>query len=232
MQDRPRDDNGRSVTLAAVVAAVLLGFAGQGVAQEAAVEYEKTLAKYQITYNWQTQPAFPSAYEGPNSLVPYREDMYTFSATAFWGMRLWQGSELYINPEVVSGMPFSGDLIGLGGFTNAEITRAGGRVPKLYLQRLFLRQTWNLGGGTEQLESGFNQLAGTVDRNRIVLTIGNFSTLDVFDGNAYAKDPRTQFMNWATGPTRPLTMPLTRGVSAGALPSRSIEAIGRSDSGA
>jgi carbohydrate-selective porin OprB len=29
-----------------------------------------------------------------------------------------------------------------------------------------------------------------------VLTAGNFSTLDVFDNNAYAKDPRTQFMNW------------------------------------
>jgi carbohydrate-selective porin OprB len=26
--------------------------------------------------------------------------------------------------------------------------------------------------------------------------VGNFSTLDVFDPNAYAKDPRTQFMNW------------------------------------
>jgi hypothetical protein len=30
----------------------------------------------------------------------------------------------------------------------------------------------------------------------VVLTIGNFSTLDVFDPNTYAKDPRTQFMNW------------------------------------
>jgi high affinity Mn2+ porin len=28
------------------------------------------------------------------------------------------------------------------------------------------------------------------------LTAGNFSTLDVFDDNTYAKDPRTQFMNW------------------------------------
>lgn len=27
-------------------------------------------------------------------------------------------------------------------------------------------------------------------------TVGNFSLLDVFDGNAYAKDPRAQFMNW------------------------------------
>jgi high affinity Mn2+ porin len=34
------------------------------------------------------------------------------------------------------------------------------------------------------------------DKNRFVLTVGNFSTLDVFDPNTYAKDPRTQFMNW------------------------------------
>jgi hypothetical protein len=39
-------------------------------------------------------------------------------------------------------------------------------------------------------------MAGWIDKNRFVLTAGNFSTLDVFDDNAYAKDPRTQFMNW------------------------------------
>jgi len=43
--------------------------------------------------------------------------------------------------------------------------------------------------------SDFNQLAGVVDKNRFVLTVGKFSLLDVFDDNAYAKDPRTQFMN-------------------------------------
>ena len=63
-------------------------------------------------------------------------------------------------------------------------------------QRLFLRQTWNHGGGREKVESDFNQLAGHVERDRFVLTVGNFSTLDVFDDNTYAKDPRTQFMNW------------------------------------
>jgi high affinity Mn2+ porin len=41
-----------------------------------------------------------------------------------------------------------------------------------------------------------NQMAGWVDKNRFVLTLGNFSTLDVFDPNTYAKDPRVQFMNW------------------------------------
>ena len=113
-----------------------------------------------------------------------------------WGTRLWQGAELYFNPELASGVPFSRNLIGLGGFTNGEITRAAGSDPKPYVQRLFVRQTWNRGGGPERLESDFNQMAGTVDRHRTVLTLGNFSTLDVFDDNAYAKDPRTQFMNW------------------------------------
>lgn len=94
-------------------------------------------------------------------------------------------------------MPFSTNLIGLGSFSNGEITRAAGTNPTLYRQRLFLRQTWNHGGETQQVESGLNLLAGMVDKNRLVLTVGNFSTLDVFDPNQYAKDPHMQFMNWA-----------------------------------
>jgi high affinity Mn2+ porin len=160
------------------------------------VETEDTTARYQLTYNWQRHGAFNAPYSGANSLSPNSERMYTFSTTAHWGFRPWQDGELYFNPEVTSGIPFSGNLVGLGGFTNGEITRAGGSRPKPYRQRLFLRQTWNHGGEQEQVESDFNQMAGLVDKNRFVLTAGNFSTLDVFDDNAYAKDPRTQFMNW------------------------------------
>ncbi len=152
-------------------------------------------AKVQGTYIWQRKAAFPASYSGPNSLTNDRELSYTFTATAFLGARPWRGGEIYLNAEVGQGVPFSG-LTGLGGFTNGEVTRTAGTNPKVYRQRLFLRQTWNLGGGTEKIASDFNQLAGTVDKNRFVLTVVNFSTLDVFDDNAYAKDPRTQFMNW------------------------------------
>lgn len=93
------------------------------------------------------------------------------------------------------GEPLS-NLTGLGGYYNGEITRAGGSNPTFYRQRLFLRQTWNLGGEREHIDADLNRMAGFVDRNRVVLTVGNFSTLDIFDDNAYAKDPRTQFMNW------------------------------------
>jgi len=167
-------------------------------AQSNSPEFEDRTARYQLTYNWQRHPAFAArTADGPNSLSSSAERMYTFSATAHWGFRPWQGGELYFNPEVIQGLPFSGNVIGLGGFTNGEITRAGGTTPKAYRQRLFLRQTWGRGGGREAVEADFNQMAGTVDRNRTVLTVGNFSVLDVFDDNTYAKDPRTQFMNWS-----------------------------------
>ena len=165
--------------------------------QTGAPEQEDSTARYQFTYNAQMHGAFRSLMpDGPNSLVARRDHMYTFSATAHWGKRLAPDTELYFNPEVVQGVPFTNNLVGLGGFTNGEITRAAGRNPSMYRQRLFVRQTWGQGGETQQVESDFNQMAGVVDRNRWVLTVGNFSLLDVFDDNAYAKDPRTQFMNW------------------------------------
>jgi high affinity Mn2+ porin len=159
-------------------------------------DVEDTTARMQSTYNWQRHPAYPAAYSGPNSLNSNAETMYTFSVDAFLGFRPWKDGEVYFTPEVFQGVPFSGNLIGLAGFTNGEITRAAGPNPTLYRQKLFLRQTWNNGGGAEHVESDLNQLAGWHDKNRFVLTVGNFSTLDVFDPNTYAKDPRTQFMNW------------------------------------
>jgi hypothetical protein len=161
-----------------------------------AADVEDTTARFQTTYNWQKHPAFSAAYSGPNSIIADSEKMYTFTATAFFGFRPWQDGELYFNPEMAQGVPFSTNLVGLGGFTNGEITRAAGPNPVVYRQRVFLRHTWNKGGGSEKVEAGLNQLAGAVDKNRFVLTAGNFSVLDVFDPNTYAKDPRTQFMNW------------------------------------
>jgi len=177
-----------------IVAAVLsLVHASPALAE---ADFEETTARYQTTYNWQRHPAFRSPYSGLNSLSAGKDQMFTFSLTAHWGTRLWSGGELYFNPELAAGVPFTDSLVGLGGFTNGEITRAAGSTPKPYRQRLFLRHTWNQGGGTVKVDADLNQLAGTVDRDRTVLTLGNFSTLDVFDDNAYAKDPRTQFMNW------------------------------------
>ncbi len=181
-----------------VSALVLCGcLLSPAVLAEPAADYEDWNAKFQSTYNWQRHPSYHAAYSGPNSLTAGAEKMYTFSATAMLGLRPWTGGEVYLDAEVVQGVPFTGNLAGLGGFTNGEITRAAGTSPSVYRQRLFVRQTWNQGNGSEKLASDQNQLAGSVDKNRTVLTVGNFSTLDMFDGNTYAKDPRTQFMNWS-----------------------------------
>jgi len=158
-------------------------------------EQENWTARFQTTYIWQKKPSFNASYSGTNSLPAMGEKSYTFTATAHLGFRPWENGELYFNPEVTQGVPF-GNLTGVGGFYNGEITRTAGTSPKVYRQRLFLRQTWNLGGEREKVEADLNQMAGLVDKNRVVLTAGNFSTLDIFDDNAYAKDPRSQFMNW------------------------------------
>jgi len=95
------------------------------------------------------------------------------------------------------GTPFNGQLVGLGGFQNGELQKGSYAPPIYYTARAFIRQTIGLGGGKEHIEGGPNQLAGNLDKNRIVLSYGKFATLDFFDQNSYSHDPRTQFQNFA-----------------------------------
>jgi len=171
----------------------MLALAQFGYAQDAP---EETSAKVQTTYVWQGKSPFGAPYSGPHSLSPDREKSYSFTATAALGTRAWTGGEFYFNPEVAQGVPLSG-LTGLGGFTNGEIARTSGPTPTFYRARLFARQTWGFGGGSESVQSDANQLAGSVDRRRLVLTAGNLAVLDIFDDNRFSHDPRTQFLNWS-----------------------------------
>ena len=161
-----------------------------------APEFEDWNAKFQATYVWQAKRPFSAAYSGQNSLTTDREKSYSFTATAALGFRPWAGGELYVDPEAAQGVPLS-NLTGLGGFTNGEIARVAGPTLKFYRARLFLRQTWGQGGEQEAVESDANQLAGMLDKQRVVITAGNLSVLDIFDANAYSHDPRAQFLNWS-----------------------------------
>ncbi len=154
----------------------------------------------QVTYIAQWKNNFASPYRGAKSLRNRTEGdiakTYTLTATAFAGVRLWQGAEVYYNPEMFEGIPFS-DLSGLGSFTNGELQKGTAIPPIYYTARAFFRQTFGLGGGQQYREGQANQLAGGVDANRVVISYGAFSALDFFDQNAYSHDGRTQFMNWA-----------------------------------
>jgi len=154
--------------------------------------------KGQLSYIGQVKSSFSSPYEGRNSLGAEREASYSFSSTAYLGLRLPLLGELYLNPEVIQGRPLSG-LVGLGGFSNGEMQKVAGTSPKLYLPRFFLRRDWAFSDAQQEAqESAANQLAGTLASHRLRLTLGKFAITDVFDANSYSHDSRTQFMNWAS----------------------------------
>jgi high affinity Mn2+ porin len=139
---------------------------------------------------------FDSPYRGPNSLLPYGELETSFTSTFYVGHKLWDGAELYFNPEVLAGKGLSSTL-GLAGFPNGEIYRVSDPQPRVTVARLFIRQSWNLGGPEDPVNDSPNQLPGRSRSRRISFSVGKFSLVDMFDGNAYSHDARTQFLNWS-----------------------------------
>ena len=150
----------------------------------------------QTTFTWQGYPAFRSAYQGSNSLPASGEGRETIDATLYAGVRLWQGAELWLNPEIDQGFGL-GNTLGVAGYTSGEAYKMGFAYPYTRLQRAFIRQTIDLGGETQKVDAGINQFAGRQTANRLVITVGKFSVADIFDNNKYAHDPRNDFLNWA-----------------------------------
>ena len=153
-------------------------------------------AHFQATFVRQWQPAFAAAVDGPHSLRSAAGASWSFTGTAFLGLRLGEATELHLDPEVAAGLPLSG-LAGLAAFPDGELAKTSGTRPKPYVARLFLRHVVDLGGAPVAVEDDADQLAGTVDARRLVVTAGRLSALDLFDANPVAHDPRTQFLNWA-----------------------------------
>src|SRR5215471_10807819 len=127
----------------------------------------------QATFVTQYHPGFPSAFSGPNSLNPQAQARETFDLTLYGGLRLWQGAELWVNPEVDQGFGLSNTL-GVAGFTSGEAYKVGADAPYFQLPRLFLRQTITLGGERAPVEAGLNQLGSWQTANRVVVTVGKF----------------------------------------------------------
>ncbi|AKV04420.1 Carbohydrate-selective porin [Labilithrix luteola] len=155
----------------------------------------------QYTFITSYKPPISAPYTNvngsPNSLWPQAERGFTSTFTLFGGIRLWRGAEAYVVPELIAERAFS-TLHGLGGSTeNFELQKTGSEAPTLYRSRLFLQQTIGLGGGRIEKTSDPMQLAATVDSRRLVLTVGNFSALDIFDRNGVIGDLRQTFFNEA-----------------------------------
>ena len=150
----------------------------------------------QTTYLGQGYPAFRAPYTGTNSLTPARQAQATWSNSLYLNARLWEGGEVYYNPELLQGFGLS-DTVGIAGFTSGEAQKSNFPYPHYNTSRLYVRQTFGLGGEQEELASAQQQLSGKADISRLTIQAGKFSVGDVFDGNAYAKDTRKDFMNWS-----------------------------------
>ena len=149
----------------------------------------------QLTYVEQGYPAFRSPYQSANSLTSASQIQNTTSATAFLGYRPWDGSEIYVDPELMQGFGLNNTL-GVAGFPNGEAQKSDFPAPRVDVARAFVRQTFGLGGEQEIVEDGPNQLAGREDISRITITAGRFAVIDLFDSNSYSHDPRVDFLNW------------------------------------
>jgi high affinity Mn2+ porin len=150
----------------------------------------------QTTLLPQAYPSFRSPYAGADSLPGRSQTQETWTATAFVGVRLWQGGEFYFDPELAQGFGLNSTL-GIAGFPNGEAQKAGAAEPKIRAQRYYVKQTWGFGGEQEDVPDAANQLPGKRDIDRFTLIIGRFAVGDFFDNNSYAHDPRADFMNWA-----------------------------------
>jgi high affinity Mn2+ porin len=149
----------------------------------------------QFTYVEQGYFGFHSPYEGSSSLSGASQMRNTASATVFLGRRLWRGGEIYFNPELMQGFGLS-DVHGVAAFPNGEAQKSSFRFPRFNAARLFLSQTFGLGGGKESIEDGPNQIAGERSISRLTVTAGKFAVLDYFLVSSYAGEPRTAFLNW------------------------------------
>jgi high affinity Mn2+ porin len=150
----------------------------------------------QTTFIFQGYPPFNSPYQGANSLPGGGQSRETWTISAFLGVRLWQGAELYYNPELLQGFGLA-STVGAAGFPNGEAQKSNFPFPRYNTSRLFLRQEIGLGGEREAVESDYGQLAGEKDVSRLTVQVGKFAVHDLFDANDYAEDSRVDFLNWS-----------------------------------
>jgi high affinity Mn2+ porin len=150
----------------------------------------------EYTFVWQGYPAFRSPYQGLQSLPGSGQGRETNDAILAVGLKLWQGAEVWIDPEIDQGFGLA-DTHGVAGFPSGDSYKLGFDYPYARVNRYFYRQVIDLGGDTVKVDADFNQFEESQTANRIVLTVGKFYQMDIFDTNKYANNPKTDFLNWS-----------------------------------
>jgi high affinity Mn2+ porin len=174
---------------------IIPGFTKVASAQDT-VKKERFSFHFQQTIITQYKPAFTAKYSGDNSLLTKSETESSITSTFFGAARLWKGAEVFFNPEISGGAGVSKTL-GVAGFPNGETFRVGSASPSIYIGRLYLRQNFEWGNEKDTIPVGPNQLVGLMSKRYLSFVAGKFGMADFFDGNEFAHDARSQFMNWS-----------------------------------
>ena len=150
----------------------------------------------QLTYVNQWHPDFRALYDGQNSMGRAASNTNTTDITLFIGRRLWKNGEFWINPEIDQGFGLS-NTVGMAGYPSGEAYKIGQNHPYIRLPRAFVRHVIPLDGELQTIEDGVNQFTNQYSSNNVVVTIGKFAVVDIFDNNSYAHDARSDFLNWS-----------------------------------
>jgi high affinity Mn2+ porin len=150
----------------------------------------------QATDVMQYHPDFRSPYQGTNSFLGTEEVGNTLDASLFFGLRPWGGAQVWLDMDMNQGFAPS-NTVGVAGYVNGEGAKVGHKSPYYRPQRFFFRQTIDLGGGADNVDPDMFEFGGKTTKNRLVFTVGKFGLPDVMDDNAYAHDPKNDFLNWA-----------------------------------
>ncbi len=118
----------------------------------------------QSTSTQQYHGGFGAPYTGPQSMTSQADTAKTVDATLFVGARIGIGTELYVNAEMDQGFglgqPPSGPgtayqgTYGVAGYPTAESYKLGSYSSYGRVQRVFVRQAFDLGGERQAVDRG------------------------------------------------------------------------------
>lgn len=147
--------------------------------------------------NWISQwhPAFPSPYQGVNSLTPEAQDATSRVLTLYTGVRVSGATELLCDVQETGGHGI-GEALGLAGATNLDVVRNPLLSKAPYVARLMWHQIIPLSGEKAGSARTPYSLFSTLPVRRLEVRFGKFSMADFFDVNSYGSDTNFQFMNW------------------------------------
>jgi len=149
----------------------------------------------QANFISQWHPAFPSPYQGRNSLSPEAQDASSRVLTLYAGLRITNAAEVLCDVQETGGHGL-GEALGIAGFTNLDVVRNPTLSKAPYIARLMWHQVLALGSEEEDSTRTPFSLFSRLPVRRLEVRFGKFGLADFFDINTYGADSNFQFMNW------------------------------------